>query len=103
MSFRIVALVIVFLALGVGASWWGMSYYEEQKAEQARAEAKAAEKKKTAQAAQRASEDATMLADLQRQKLAADEALRRAQEDRDRAATELETVQRKQAGAKRSK
>src|SRR3954464_14533488 len=91
-SVKIIALVIVFVALGVAASWWGYSYYETKQAERAQAEARAAAQQKAAQAAKRAAEDAKMLADLERQKVVADDALRRAQDDRDRAASELEAL-----------
>ena len=100
---KLIALVVVFVALGIAASWWGYSYFEAQKAERAQAEARAAAQKKTAQAAKQTNDDVAMMADLQRQKVAADEALRHAQEDRDRAAAELEQLKRSQAHPKRAK
>jgi predicted negative regulator of RcsB-dependent stress response len=102
--FRIIALVIALIVLGAGG-WWGYTYYEAQKAERAQAEARAAAQQKAAQASKRAAEDAKMAEDLQRQKVAADEAVRRAQEDRDRAAHELELAQAqaRPKGGKRAK
>jgi len=96
-------LIIVVVLVLAGGGWWGYSYLENQKVEQAQAQARAAAQKKAAEATQRTSEDEKMAEDLKRQKVAADEALRRAQEDRDRAAAELEAFKASQARWKRSK
>ena len=100
---RIILVVIIVLAVLGGGGWWAYNYFETQKAEQARAAAQAAAMAKAAQEAQRAEEDSKMMANLQREKQVADDALKRAQEDRDRAAQELEAAQKSQKkGAKRS-
>ena len=107
-SSRKVLIAIAAVAVLAAGGWYGYSYLETQKAERAQAEARAAAQKKAAQqkAAQdagRNDEDAKIAAELQRQKVAADEALRQAQEDRDRVARELAELQALQGGKRRAK
>ena len=80
-----IAAAILVLA---GAGYWGYRQYDAQRAEQARIESRlaaelAAQKQATEQA-QRAAEDAKREAQMQAQRQAAEDTLRRAQEERSR-------------------
>ncbi len=81
------AIAAAVLAIA-GAGYWGYQQYDARRAEQARVEselsAQLAAQKKATEQAQRATEDAKRDAQVQAQKMAADETLRRTQEERNR-------------------
>ena len=97
-SSRMLVVVLAVLAVSVVAGWFGYSYLETRKEERAQAEARKAAQAKAAAAQASATQptplddDMKLAAELQRQKAEAEEAVRRATEDRDRVAKELDEL-----------
>jgi len=101
------AIAAAVLVIG-GAGYWGYQQYDARRAEQVRIEsqlsAQLAAQKQATEQAQRAAEDAKRDAQLQAQKQLAEEAMRRAQEERNRVEQDrklLETEKRVADAAKK--
>jgi class 3 adenylate cyclase len=100
---KIAAAIAAGLLVIAGAAYWGYWQYAAHREEQARIESQlmaqlAAEKQATEQA-QRAAEDAKRDALLQAQKQAAEETLRRAQEERNRLEQDLKVIESEKRAA----
>jgi len=87
-GWRVLAAITAAALAIAGAGYWGYQQYDTHRAEQLRVDARLAAQleaqKQATEQAQHAAEEAKREAQLQAQKLAADEALRRAQEERNK-------------------
>ena len=102
-SARTPILTAVGLAAVAAAGYIGYRQYDAQREAHARVEAELATQRQATEQATRATEDARREAQLQAQKLAADESLRRAQEERARLEQDRERVEADKRSAEATK
>ena len=98
-STKIAAAITAALLVIAGAAYWGYQQYTARREEQAQLMAQLAAQKEATEQAQRAAEDAKRDALLQTQKQAAEETLRRAQEERNRLAQDRKAIESERRAA----
>jgi class 3 adenylate cyclase/Tfp pilus assembly protein PilE len=98
-STKIWAAIAAALLVIAGAAYWGYQEYAARREEQAQLMAQLAAQKEATEQAQRAAEDAKRDALLQTQKQAAEETLRRAQEERNRLAQDRKAIESERRAA----
>jgi len=98
-STKIAAAIAAALLVIAGAAYWGYQEYAARREEQAQLMAQLAAQKEATEQAQRAAEDAKRDALLQTQKQAAEETLRRAQEERNRLAQDRKAIESERRAA----
>jgi class 3 adenylate cyclase len=98
-STKIAAAITAAVLVIAGAAYWGYQQYAARREEQAQLMAQLAAQKEAAEQAQRAAEDAKRDALLQTQKQAAEETMRRAQEERNRLAQDRKAIESERRAA----
>jgi class 3 adenylate cyclase len=107
MGWRVPAAITVAVLMIAGVGYWGYLQYDAHRAEQLRVDARlaaqlAAQKQATEQA-QQAAEEAKREAQVQAQKLAANEGLRRVQEERNRVEQDRKLLEAERRAAEAAK
>jgi class 3 adenylate cyclase len=102
-STKIAAAITAAVLVIAGAAYWGYQQYAARREEQAQLMAQLAAQKEAAEQAQRAAEDAKREALLQTQKQAAEETLRRAQEERNRLEQDRKAIESERRAADAAK
>ena len=102
-STKIAAAIAAALLVIAGAAYWGYQEYAARREEQAQLMAQLAAQKEATEQAQRAAEDAKRDALLQTQKQAAEETLRRAQEERNRLEQDRKAIESERRAADAAK
>jgi class 3 adenylate cyclase/Tfp pilus assembly protein PilE len=102
-STKIAAAIAAALLVIAGAAYWGYQEYAARREEQAQLMAQLAAQKEATEQAQRAAEDAKRDALLQTQKQAAEDTLRRAQEERNRLEQDRKAIESEKRAADAAK
>src|SRR4029077_18594470 len=102
-STKIAAAIAAALLVIAGAAYWGYQEYAARREEQTQLMAQLAAQKEATEQAQRAAEDAKRDTLLQTQKQAAEETLRRAQEERNRLEQDRKAIESEKRAADAAK